>query len=505
MINFREGYRDTVAKGIGLSGVPKEEIRVDPTKIFPSTESPTNSNQHGARGNFYRFNVSPTSFDLDPYFFFRDNDYGITLRSGNATDMNHTKDPLASGTSRSVQAMVTKGPIYLSGWGYDICGLPMPHSNVPTSGRYFDPRTSVNRAIWKTGPVDLRWDDDRKVWTGGTEVIEGKMFTALPGGNFEAPTIGTGIIYRGKALKYSTFRLATNEDATQKPDPYGVPISKDQTLVDLPEYVRLTNRNSQMALAAGDYFVAVKVNYEWRVISKGNGLCIVGKYKKLNCSSPSVTKTEIPDFTLNKLTLSDGGTSGGMITQYQLRFTDLGQRRVYVFKTEEQLLPDLIPSDSAGARLVPSDGIIDITTNQSIGVLQMDGSIKPSSVTVPYNGLIAMIAFQDCQMSSNVMTYGLPSSGGYLNGSGTPKLLHQKVLNRLFDCPDSTDNFGIVTDDQGGAEYYAMHPFKYVKHGVRVIACPSDLQVVCNNEFKGAYAITEVDDCSNAGTPLARE
>lgn len=505
MINFRQGHRDLVAKGIGLSGVPPLTVMVDPSKIFPSVESPPYPTEHGARGNFFRFNVSPTSFDLDPYFFFSDNDYSLTVRSGNSTDINHKKDPLSNGNSHSVQAMVTKGPIYLSGWGYDVCGLPMPHSNAPGSGRYFDMRTPINRSLWKTGPVDLRWDDDRKVWTGGAEFIEGKMLTALPGGNFEAPTIGTGIIYRGRALKYSTFDLVANTNSTQKPDPYGVPISNNDTGKDLPELVRLINRNVQISLAAGDYFLATKINYEWRIVAKGNGVCIVGKYKKLNCSSPSVTKTTIPPFTLKKLILSDGQTANGTITTYQLKFTDIGQKRVYVFKTEEQLLPDLIPSDSAGARLVPSDGIIDLTTNQSIGVLQLDGSILPSSVNVPYNGLIAMVAFQDCQMSSNVMTYGLPTSGEYSTGIANPTLIHQKVLNKLFDCPDSTDNFGIVTDDQGGAEYYAMHPFKYIKHGVRVIACPSDLQVVCNSEFRGAYAITEVDDCSNAGTPLARE
>ena len=53
-----------------------------------------------------------------------------------------------------------RSPMVLSGWGYDIGGDP-----VPKSGNVLHPEATYNPNVWKTGPIDLRWDDERKVWT----------------------------------------------------------------------------------------------------------------------------------------------------------------------------------------------------------------------------------------------------------------------------------------------------------------------------------------------------
>ena len=503
MIDFRAGYRDRMARAIGLqAGVPNPTQVVDPTKIFPSTEISLGQGQHKSIGNFYQFNVSPTSFDLDPYFFFQQNDYAITVRGGQTKDLNHKKDPLPSGNSHSVQAMVYKGPMYLSGWGYDICGLPMPANKLPGMGRYFDIKAANNRSLWKTGPVDLRWDDDRKVWVGGPEVIEGKMLTALPAGNFNSASTGSGIIYRGKNLEWSTFDIAINVSGLIKPDPYGggpSPMVKS----NIKEVALITNRNSQIALAPGDHFIAVKVNYEWRVMGAGGGGgSIVGKFKKLNCSAPNITKTTVPPFQLQSY---EYGNVGEETTQYQIKFFDVGTKKVYYFQSDQEFLPDLIPSDSAGGKLVQSNGILDITNQEVTNVTQPDGSIVPTTITIPYSGYFSVVAFNNCEMSSDVYTYQLAPADKYVNGVAPVVLVNRKPLSKLFDCPNSDDNFGIVTDDQTGAEYYALHPFKYVKHDVRVVASKSNLTVVCNGEMVSAYVITEVDECANAGTGLARE
>lgn len=495
-IPTQRGYQETRWSMRGFSGGIQPTVSVDPTKMFASTEKSVPSGEHRHYGNFFNFNVSPTSFDLDPYFFFEQNDYAMTVRAGNAKDMNHSKDPLASGNSRSVQAMVYKGPLYLSGWGYDICGLPVPCSGASNETRIFNRYTPLERRLWKTGPVDLRWDDDRKVWTGGPEVVEGKMLTALPPGNFDGASIGTGVVYRGKNLKFSTFDLTRNESGWIKPDPFGLPsnLIKDDNL----ELVTIYNRNSKISLASGDYFSAMKINYEWRIMGAGGGggSCVVGKFKKLNCSSPTVKKTDVPSFVIRKRLDSKSNDI------YEIKFTSLGPKRVYYFQTDQLLLKDLIPSDAAGGKIAGANGVIDITENIN-------------NVRLGYSGYFSVVAFNNCEKSSDVFTYKFPNSGQYTDiGSTLPdgsvslgayQLVHQKPLNKLFDCPESDDNFGTVTDDQTGAEFYAMHPFKYLKHNVRVVACASNLQVICNQKSYNAYVITEVDEAANAGTSLTRE
>jgi len=61
-----------------------------------------------------------------------------------------------------IRAVGFKAPMVLSGWGYDTNG-----NAVPSSGGALHPEAAYNPNVWKTGPVDLRWDDARKVWTGG--------------------------------------------------------------------------------------------------------------------------------------------------------------------------------------------------------------------------------------------------------------------------------------------------------------------------------------------------
>jgi hypothetical protein len=67
----------------------------------------------------------------------------------------------------NIRAVGFRAPMVLSGWGFDTNGSPVPadanDSSAFASGAFSNP------ALWKTGPVDLRWDDARKVWTGGTD------------------------------------------------------------------------------------------------------------------------------------------------------------------------------------------------------------------------------------------------------------------------------------------------------------------------------------------------
>ena len=100
-----------------------------------------------------------------------------------------------TGEKEEQRGVGMRGPLVLTGWGYDTDGLPVPNarleaSNIetnhlsqnfgkvknapptfPTGYDEFLPghMTQVNK--WKSGPVDLRWDRDRKVWTATSNKV----------------------------------------------------------------------------------------------------------------------------------------------------------------------------------------------------------------------------------------------------------------------------------------------------------------------------------------------
>ena len=187
-------------------------------------------------GSFFGRSASPTSFDLDPYFYFSENDYGLVAKDGksNSSNINVKKD----GIKDHVRTMGLKGPMYYSGWGYDVRGMPVPSSGTSQEGLYkFHEKTAVERKLWKTGPVDLRWHDKRKVWVGGHEVLEGYLDEDLKApSSATAPTQARMIVFR-----------------------------KDMTNGNT-EYIWVSNRDKSLTATRNSYIMVIDINYEWRPI-----------------------------------------------------------------------------------------------------------------------------------------------------------------------------------------------------------------------------------------------
>ena len=64
-----------------------------------------------------------------------------------------------------IRSVGFKAPIILTGWGYDTNDKPVPADMADPDA--FASDAFRNPSLWKSGPLDVRWDDDRKVWTGG--------------------------------------------------------------------------------------------------------------------------------------------------------------------------------------------------------------------------------------------------------------------------------------------------------------------------------------------------
>lgn len=475
---------------------------IDPREAFSSIEiclppvDTSFANGHYSSGIFYSFHVSPTSFDLDPYFFFADGerledpkyvtDFRCVINNGpdSSAVSAETNLQLMKQMPTSVRPACLRGPLLLSGWGYDTNGLPVPieRGGVDANGnpvpedeenpdsRNFNFYTPIERRLWKTGPIDLRWDNQRKVWVGGAEFVEGVMYTSLTAGDPFSPTIGSGQIYRGPNWKFEGYTLTGNLDGSIKPEPYGSP--QNFSIGDKLELVRIYNRNPGLSLAAGDYFAATKINDEWRIVGAGGGggNCIVGKFKRINCTSTGVQKSSFTNPTIYEQS-----------NKVYLDFGTLVDKYVYYLVTQSPVT--LIPTEAAGGQLVPSNGKLEIP---AIGLL-------------PY--YISLISFENCKYSSDVVQIEVIT----LNNAPFYNQISQKPVNSLYDCPDSQECFGTVTDDITGQQVFAVHPFKFVKHNVRVIACGSNQTINCQGETYSAYLITEVDECANSGTGDARE
>jgi len=93
--------------------------------------------------------------------------------------------PKDNNAVNDIRPLGLRGPVEVVGWGYDIIGKPIPNKNEGDlstqnmSDDFLDDYMS-RCDKWKAGPVDLRWDKWRKVWTmpgilRGTYAGSGKM------------------------------------------------------------------------------------------------------------------------------------------------------------------------------------------------------------------------------------------------------------------------------------------------------------------------------------------
>lgn len=105
------------------------------------------------------------------------------LFHGETVPEDLARESFTAGEDKDYRPVALKGPLVLTGWGFDTEGKPVPsviddptNSGVAPSGSSdsdFMEGYLHRSDQWKAGPVDLRWDRDRKVWTGnvGQKVI----------------------------------------------------------------------------------------------------------------------------------------------------------------------------------------------------------------------------------------------------------------------------------------------------------------------------------------------
>lgn len=108
-----------------------------------------------------------------------ENDATYPNGSGAPVNGNFEKDHFARHTTTvsGIRGVGLKSPMVLTGWGYDTNGNPVPEGTGVVNGLSgIHPEAMWNPAVWKSGPVDIRWNESRGVWVAGaggnTEIIK---------------------------------------------------------------------------------------------------------------------------------------------------------------------------------------------------------------------------------------------------------------------------------------------------------------------------------------------
>ena len=150
-----------------------------------------------SNGQFGASHLGPTRDELDPYFsnflgdsgqWIQSNDFQFMGNNGtgpNGADTNIGK--LDRSSVSAVGVTHFRGPMCVSGIGTDLADRPFPAvSSTGEDSWKLNPVAVNDRSTWPAGPVDLKWDEQRKVWSGGPHIVCG-VAKVVPAGDLCSP------------------------------------------------------------------------------------------------------------------------------------------------------------------------------------------------------------------------------------------------------------------------------------------------------------------------------
>lgn len=102
---------------------------------------------------------------------------------GQPVNMNFAQDYNRRGRVEveQIRSIGLRSPVVLTGWGYDTAGNPVPAATGDATEFHED--AFKDPTLWKSGPIDVRWNDSRKVWQasgGGADIIKFSVVDANP-------------------------------------------------------------------------------------------------------------------------------------------------------------------------------------------------------------------------------------------------------------------------------------------------------------------------------------
>jgi hypothetical protein len=128
--------------------------------ITIETLSPFLRNEDATNGLTLTHNEESVGHDIE--FVTRDGVYPTYL-SVRRPDDNYSEE-------HKYRAMALRGPLIIAGWGFDTENKPVPNAGGPTGKELAFHKDWLRKPhTWKVGPLDVRWDHRRQVWTAPAE------------------------------------------------------------------------------------------------------------------------------------------------------------------------------------------------------------------------------------------------------------------------------------------------------------------------------------------------
>jgi hypothetical protein len=205
----------------------------------PTFQAPTD--------NYTAFSKMPDSKLLNPYFTHEKNDYNHTVMNKGEVKHLSVKQSKEEGDElKSVQTVGFRGPMMLSGWGVSSDMKKVPFKDDINE---YHEDVGTNRNLWKSGPIDHRWDEERKNWGCGFDFVRGFLKTNMTGAISKTePTTFKVDVYRNQDMTIEASGISKNV--------------KEIKWLSTGEEITGINRTKSTG-SAGDYIVLMRVDYEW--------------------------------------------------------------------------------------------------------------------------------------------------------------------------------------------------------------------------------------------------
>lgn len=209
---------------------------------------------HGQNGKFSNNHVSPTCEDLDPFFKHENTDFKIAANGQTAEDLkdlNIKKAQERTGSKpKEFRSIGFRVPIMMSGWTYGVDGRCLPHKEDDLY--QFAENASTDRNLWVTAPFDARYDEQKRVFVSGVDILEGILKTDItPASGPFSPTT-----FEVEICRCTDKLVGDNNDDKIK-----------MTWEKTGEVITCVNRDSSLSVTKGEKYICIqKINYEWRPI-----------------------------------------------------------------------------------------------------------------------------------------------------------------------------------------------------------------------------------------------